>query len=93
MIGRKAPSEYLGSIQSHKQVGLQDAAMDAIVSSHLIDAATLRSDDFELFYERRRQSLLDLVEQAMGKVIDRGISHEKVDDTDSDEIQLMAVNA
>lgn len=93
MIGRKAPSEYLGSIQSHKQVGLQDAAMDAIVTSHLIDATTLRSDDFELFYERRRQSLLDLVEQAMGKVIDRGISHEKVDDTDSEEIQLMAVNA
>lgn len=93
MIGRKAPSDYLGSIQSHKQVGLSDAAMNAIVESHFIDTAALRSDDFDRFYERRRQSLLDIVEEAMGKPIDRGISNDQIEEPENDNIQLAAANA
>ena len=88
MIGGKAPSSYLASIQAHKQVGLDDPAMNAILSSHSIDPASLRADDFNKFYERRQESLLEIVERAMGKTIDRGMSADSNDDMDS-EAQMM----
>ena len=88
MIGGKAPSSYLASIQAHKQVGLDDPAMNTILSSHSIDPASLRADDFNKFYERRQESLLEIVERAMGKTIDRGVSADSNDDMDS-EAQMM----
>jgi len=83
MIGSKTPSSYLGAIQSHKQVGLDDASMNAILHSHRIDSVALRADDFEQFYRHRQESLLMIVEQAMGKTIERdakGVSDEDLDD-------------
>jgi hypothetical protein len=88
MIGGKAPSSYLSSIQSHAQVGLDDHAMDAIVESHRIDPALLRANDFARFFDRRKESLLEIVERAMGKPIDREITKETVDDQE-DEIRQM----
>ncbi len=67
MIGGNAPSDYLTAIQSHKQVGLSPEEMNAIVGSHFIDAETLRRDEFENFLQKREQSLLSLIERAMGK--------------------------
>jgi hypothetical protein len=81
MIGGKAPSNYLTAIQTHVQVGLNDTVMDTILQSHLIDPASMRTDDFNLFYERRQDSLLNIVEKAMGKVIERGVN------TSNDEIE------
>ena len=92
MIGGKAPSSYLSSIQSHKQVCLDDAAMNSILSSHSIDPASLRADDFNKFYERRQESLLEIVERAMGKMIDRGISSDSNEDMES-EAQMMEEGA
>ena len=88
MIGGKAPSNYLASIQAHKQVGLNDPAMNTILSSHSIDPASLRADDFNKFYERRQESFLEIVERAMGKTIDRGVSTDSNDDMES-EAQMM----
>lgn len=67
MIGRKAPSEYLTTLQKHKQVTLDDAAMNALLASHRIPADLLRADDFDAFYSGRKAELLRLVERAMGK--------------------------
>lgn len=67
MIGGNAPSDYLAAIQSHKQVGLSPEEMNALVASHFIDADTLRRDEFENFLQKREQSLLSLIERAMGK--------------------------
>lgn len=67
MIGGSAPSAYLLKLQNHKQVQLCDEAMDTLLSSHCIDARTLRIDDFDAFYRARKAALLGLVEQAMGK--------------------------
>ena len=67
MIGGNAPSDYLAAIQGHKQVGLAPADMDEIVATHFIDTDTLRHDDFEGFLRRREESLLSLIERAMGK--------------------------
>jgi hypothetical protein len=74
MIGAKAPSVYLAMIQSHKQVRLDDDQMNGILLSHCIDSVSLRADDFNVFYEQRKESLLTIVEKVMDKKIDRGIN-------------------
>ena len=74
MIGGKAPSQYLGGIQAHKQVKIDDATMDAILASHRIDAAKLRGDDFPGFTAARSEALLQLIESATGKTIQRAMS-------------------
>lgn len=68
-IGGDAPSAYISRIQTEKQVGLTDDAMDALLSSHALDPALLRSDDFDRFVEDRRRRLVALIERAMGKQI------------------------
>ena len=84
MIGGRAPSEYLQAIQTHKQVGLADDGMDAILQSHFIDASTLRADTFDLFFETRKDALLQIIEEAMGKKIDRADQFTPSDNEDAD---------
>src|SRR5690554_6413579 len=91
MIGGKAPSQYLAAIQSHKQVGLSEDGMNAILASHYIDPEALRSDNFDSFFERRREALLQLVEDAMGKSIDRGI--ERSEDQDEPDDNFIFIEA
>jgi hypothetical protein len=67
MIGGVAPSQYLQKIQHHKQVQLNDDGMNALLESHLINAQTLRADDFDAFYADRKIKLLALIERIMGK--------------------------
>ncbi|MGN6121217.1 MAG: hypothetical protein ACTHOA_16090 [Rhodanobacter sp.] len=69
MIGGVAPSIYLGKLQRHDQVKIDDAAMDAILRTHAIEPDLLRHDDFKGFYAARKQALLALIGQAMGKAI------------------------
>jgi hypothetical protein len=69
MIGGVAPSQYLQKLQDHKQVKLDDQDMDAILESHLIPASTLRADNFQDFYQIRKQKMLTIIERAMGKSV------------------------
>lgn len=68
-IGGDAPSHYLRRIQEDQQVQATDAVMDAILHSHRIPPQRLRDDDFEGFINDRRDLLLGLIEQVMGKHI------------------------
>lgn len=70
MIGGSAPSEYLRALQAHKQVGLEDGAMNALLESHRIDPEHLRADEFEAFFEARGRSLCAIVAAAMGKPVE-----------------------
>lgn len=88
MIGGKAPSSYLASIQTHKQVGLDNSGMNAILESHRIDPAALRADAFEQFYELRKESLLDIVELAMGKAVERDTGEQSDYDFDEEAAQM-----
>ena len=63
-IGGDAPSAYLARLP--KQGGASDAEIDKHLTSHLIDAAKLRADDFEGFISGRREAILKLIEGAMG---------------------------
>ena len=76
MIGDKAPSEYLTALQSHKQVGLTEGEMNCILSTHKIPFDPLRSDDFPTFYSSRKNTLIQLIEKATGKSVQRDQSHQ-----------------
>lgn len=72
MISNNAPSNYLLRIQ--RSAGIDEACMDQILESHLIDPLALRLDYFDDFFKARETALLDRIEQAMGKPIARGIA-------------------
>jgi hypothetical protein len=82
MIGGKAPSQYLAQLQTHAQVQIGDAPMDAILRSHVINPALLRADEFEAFYAARKAVLLGLVEKAMGKAPTEATGVDSDDDGD-----------
>jgi hypothetical protein len=84
MIGGVAPSIYLGKLQSHPQVLIDDSEMNKILESHCIPSQSLRADDFDKFYLLRKQILLTLIEKAMGKQLVRG---EVESDSDYEEVE------
>jgi hypothetical protein len=63
----QAPSDYLKQIEKDAAVQLDPAALDTILRTHSIDPALLRGNDFEVFFQSRKATLLSLVERAMGK--------------------------
>jgi hypothetical protein len=69
IIGRKAPSAYLVRLQ--KEADIAADRMDEILRSHLIEPEQARSDDFEAFFAARASALLDQIERAMGKKVQR----------------------
>ena len=81
MIGANPPSVYLERIQ--KRFDISPGRLDALLASHLIDAKTLRSDDFVAFFRARERALLDRIEQAMGKAVLRDL----ITDSEPDEIE------
>lgn len=85
MIGGKAPSEYLTQLRTHPQVQISQAEQDGILASHLIAEAYLRADDFEGFYQARKQALLGIVAQAMGKAVISQSEQAPIDDSEDDE--------
>ena len=68
-IGGDAPSVYLQRVQAEKQVGLSDAEMDEVLSSHALNPEFLRNDDYEAFRADRRVRLSQLISSAMGKPV------------------------
>lgn len=84
MIGGKAPSSYLKSVQDHTQVQMGDDAMNAILESHFIAPQSMREDNFEQFFTQRQQSLLAIVAQAMGKQAEMVVAMPDDDEEDTD---------
>jgi len=67
IIGGVAPSKYISSIERNHRVPAD--TLDLYLGSHSIDVHAIRTNDFETYFENRRQSLLDLIERATGKEI------------------------
>jgi len=82
MVGGVAPSQYLQKLQDHKQVRLDDQGMNAILESHLIQPNALRTDNFQDFYQVRKQAMLTITERAMGKSV---VASSLTDDTEIDD--------
>jgi hypothetical protein len=67
-IGKKAPSAYLQNIMNES--GMDEQRMKEILSSHKIPIDKMMKDDFEGFYTKRGQYLLELISKAMNKVVE-----------------------
>jgi hypothetical protein len=76
VIGGKAPSEYLRSLEKNHKVAPED--LDRILQTHLIEPSLIRNDDFDAFVQARARRLLDLIEGATGKPIPGRDSDEVV---------------
>jgi hypothetical protein len=91
MIGGEAPSRYLEEIREHKQVQIERSEQDEILRSHLIDPSILRSDDFSTFLAARKQALLQLIAEAMGKAAVVGgeaPAEDAIDEEDDVEVAV-----
>src|SRR5271157_5627026 len=84
MIGGNAPDVYLDKIQ--KNAGITPNRMDEILSSHIIDYAALRKDDFEIYFSAREHAILSRIEKAMGKNI-LIANNQRAKDNDIEEIE------
>ncbi|MDE5784909.1 MAG: DUF262 domain-containing protein [Duncaniella sp.] len=67
IVGGWAPSKYLGNILRYHNH--DEAELDASLSSHCIDVDSMKANDFDTYFEKRRQALLDLIEKATGKPV------------------------
>jgi len=76
IIGGNAPSVYLASIE--KSANIESNRLNQILSTHLIDSDCLRSDSFQAFILNRASRLLNLIENATGKVIPGRDSEEVI---------------
>lgn len=75
IVGGEAPSQYLARLPA--KGGADPGEIDRHVESHLVNPDTLRADDFESFMDQRREALLRMIEQAMGKTIYRDMPFEE----------------
>jgi hypothetical protein len=97
-IGGRAPSKYLPAIRLEAETTLDEIRRR--VEQHHIDFERLAADDFDGFFNDRRQRLLDLITIAMGKPVsepsvptlpeDFDLEDEELSDTDVAEEELVA---
>ena len=66
-IGGRAPSKYLFRLEED----IDRNTLDNVLESHKIPVEELRSDDFWMFFDKRAEELLRLIQAAMGKEIAR----------------------
>lgn len=66
-IGGQAPSKYLPKLRQEAETTAEE--LRRRVEQHHIDYEALAADDFDGFFEARRESLLELIASAMGKAV------------------------
>ncbi len=69
IVGGQAPSKYLRRLQKH--TGVSDKEFNKILESHILIPGFLCTDDFEGFFNDRKEKLLQRIERAMNKSIPR----------------------
>ena len=67
IIGGYAPSQYLSSLERNHKSNRE--VLNESLRSHQIDVDSIRQDDFNTYYNKRFESLLDLIESATGKSV------------------------
>ena len=72
VIGGAAPSSYVQKIEKNAQISSSE--LDELLAAHLINPQLLRNDEFDSFFNERREALCKLVEDAIGKPVQRDIS-------------------
>lgn len=67
IIGGIAPSKYLGKIEQKLETDKQ--GVKELLQTHFIDGEAMYSDNFKTFFEKRKEMLLNIIGNAMGKSI------------------------
>lgn len=67
IIGGNAPSQYLSSLERNHQADPKQ--LDKWLASHQIDVDAIRANDFDTYFSKRQEALLNLIELATGKEI------------------------
>ncbi len=75
IVSGDAPSKYLPRIQKH--AGVNEFDFRQILESHVLNPDLLYADNFEQFFEDRKERILQRIEQAMGKKILRDADTEE----------------
>jgi hypothetical protein len=78
-IGGVAPSKYLAAIE--KAADIKAERLDELLTSHRCDPAAMRADDFDAFFTARREALVQLVEKATGKTVQRDASEGQMQES------------
>ncbi|MES0857802.1 hypothetical protein ABS784_16640 [Geobacillus sp. G4] len=68
IIGHDAPSVYLRKLEEKRDIPA--TKLDEILQTHVMDVASIRANDFEQFFEKRRLALLGMIERVMGKKVE-----------------------
>jgi hypothetical protein len=68
-IGGRAPSSYLATIRSRD--GLPEDELHELLAKHMIDESALLVDDFDAHYRARKEGIIGLISEAMGKDVRR----------------------
>ncbi len=86
IIGGAAPSSYLSRLETGnaETPPIAPENLDRYLTSHLINPALLRADQFQSFMEDRQARLLRLIEQATGQAVYRGEEVEEDSETDAE---------
>lgn len=66
-IGGQAPSKYLPKLRQEAETTAEE--LRRRVEQHHVDYEALAADDFDGFFEARRENLLELIAAAMGKAV------------------------
>lgn len=72
-IGGVAPSKYLSKIES--KAGVSPSYLDSLLDGHYVFPTALRADDFDGFFDQRREDLCLLIESVLKKHVQRDVSH------------------
>ena len=67
IVGGEAPSKYLVRLQKH--AGVSDDEFQDILKSHVLSPEFLYTDDFENFFNDRKERILQRIEKVMNKPI------------------------
>ena len=78
-IGGSDPAIYLKLIE--KKAGVDAVRVDGLLRTHLVDPEALRGTDFDAHFNRRREALVQLVEKAIGKTVQRDASAGEPEET------------
>lgn len=72
IMGGAAPATYLARIEQEAMIDAE--YLDSLVRTHLADPQAMRAGDFDAFFAHRREQLVRLVEQAIGKPVQRDVA-------------------
>jgi hypothetical protein len=87
IVGGVAPSDYLAKLEKGNETTppIGHERLDVYLTSHLINPALLRVDNFDAFMVDRQKRLLALIEEATGKAAYTGNVQEEGEDVEADE--------